>query len=149
MLCFFDLKSINVALDAIGKTEYTCLACFDRPNVTINKTKMIDHINSRHLDKKLTCPHCYKLFSSNDSLNNHVKRFHPYEDRYSCEKCEYTARVEASLVTHYKRSHRSQHTFEHPEEDEQDDDQSNGAQLDTEWWERYAQVSIIGGKFLL
>lgn len=67
-----------------------------------NKTCLIDHIESRHLNKKYKCEKCEKNFNTKHTLWFHTRRKHR---QFICEICDRVFNADRLLVKHVKIQH--------------------------------------------
>ena len=51
------------------------------------KTKLLYHVNTRHLGRRYVCARCQCTFVTKSGLNSHVRHMHEKLCRYTCELC--------------------------------------------------------------
>jgi len=75
----FVLKN-HVQIVHEKKKRFQCTACdysaFDNKNIK-------RHFESMHEKKKHNCPHCDAVYAQKDTLNNHIKEYHPHHEDIS------------------------------------------------------------------
>ena len=69
--------------------------------------QFLNRFEERRYKEEMSCPICYKVFSSVQSKENHVRIVHENQrdDNISCENCEETFSSKAALRYHVEKNH--------------------------------------------
>ena len=62
-----------------------------------------DHIKTKH--ERYPCLECQRVFPSNISLREHIRKDHEQNVLFECENCQYDTIMENYLVEHKKSMH--------------------------------------------
>ena len=93
-------NNVNVNLD----NNYLCNQCDFKAK---RKTRLNEHIESKHYGVRKDCSQCGKLFVSRTSLYNHIKSHHQDLTDYLCnhDQCNFKAKRKKKLRYHINSVH--------------------------------------------
>ena len=72
--------------------------------------QFLTRFENRRYEELVSCHYCFKIFSSIQYKNMHVKNFHEEkkEDKFHCDKCKESFKSRTNLVYHTQKHHETQ-----------------------------------------
>ena len=85
-------------------TKVYCPKC---PKGFCHRKDMLRHVRKRcgKMEADFQCDHCSKKFKYEETLNDHISRFHTKVKAYKCQMCEASSYYGKELRSHIKESH--------------------------------------------